>query len=467
MRKVLLSLFVLVCSFADGEDIAAVYGAALENDPVLKAAIAQRKIRHLATAQARATLLPNIRFSASKGESLLERGRQPVTDPLMGEIVRDENAEIIYSQLPDIESERTNWSVQVNQSVFNLRNWFSYQSALAQRTQADWDFAATEQAFYMRVVTAYLGVLRAQDQLEAVLAAEQAVKRQLEQVQQRFNVGLVAITDVLEATAAYDDSVVNQISALGSHGIFFETLSTITGKRHDELARLSDELPIVDPTPNDESHWVNVAMENSPLIYSAKLSLRSAKNNHRRALSSYSPTLNWSWSHSFSENTGISLLGRESKNTEVSFSLNVPIFQGGGMITDLRSSALSVEQSKQNIIERKLVVARDVRNNFRLVQTDVVRVRQRQKALESSKSALEATETGYEVGTRNIVDVLNAQQKLFSALFNYAGARYDYILNLMRLKQSTGTLTEDDLFALNQYTDPGSPVKKITSLSGT
>ena len=96
-----------------------------------------------------------------------------------------------------------------------------------------------------------------------------------------------------------------------------------------------------------------------------------------------------------------------------------------------------------------------------------VRVRQRQKAIESSKSALEATETGYEVGTRNIVDVLNAQQRLFSALFNYAGARYDYILNLMRLKQSTGTLTEDDLLALNQYTDPASPVKKITSLSGT
>ena len=144
--------------------------------------------------------------------------------------------------------------------------------------------------------------------------------------------------------------------------------------------------------------------------------------------------------------------------------MTLPIYQGGLTSSRAKEARALADQSRQQLVDRQLTVSRDTRNLFRAVQTDVVRVRARLKAIASSASALEATETGYEVGTRNIVDVLQAQQRLYSSQFDYADSRYNYVIDLMLLKQTSGTLTEEDVDDLNGYMDSDNPVTRLNSL---
>ena len=154
-----------------------------------------------------------------------------------------------------------------------------------------------------------------------------------------------------------------------------------------------------------------------------------------------------------------------AENTIYALQLTVPLYQGGAVRSRVREANARVTQSQQQLLNQKRTVTRNTRNLFKSVATDVVRVEARLKAIRSSQSALEATETGYEVGTRNIVDVLQAQQRLFSSQFDYADSRYNYVLNLMRLKQATGKLTQEDLEELNQFVDDGDLVERVVALS--
>ena len=257
------------------------------------------------------------------------------------------------------------WNAQLRQPVLNLSGWFGYDSAKAFVKASSFALAAQEQDLIVRVAEAYLNILRTRDRLDTTNAEVTAVQRQLEQVQQRFDVGLVAITDVLESQAAYDAALVRQIQAETDHYISFETLR---------------------------------------------------------------------------------------------------IFQGGRTTSRMREGRARAEQSREQLLNQRRAVVRNTRNLYKSVSTDVVRVQARLKAIRSAQSALEATQTGYEVGTRNIVDVLQAQQRLFDSQFAYADSRYNYLLNLLRLKQQTGLLGDADLEEINSFMDNGAPVTRIVSV---
>ena len=431
------------------ENILDVYKTAKDNDAVLGAANASFAASKELVPQARSLLLPSIggQVNTSKtNRDILLRGQ-----PALGETYNDNG-----------------WNAQLRQPVLNLASWYTLGSAKSSVKAASMQLEAESQDLIVRVIEAYLNILRTKDRLDTTSAEVTAVQRQLEQVQQRFEVGLVAITDVLESQAVYDSTVVRRIQAESDHDISFETLITLTGRSYDQLARLSQTLPIVDPNPKDEEEWVATALRSNLGIKAAAAQLAAARSDVRARRSDHLPTIDATATYADSVTGGQNFFGgagdTTTENTIYALSLTVPLYQGGAVRSKVREANARVVQSQEQLLNQKRSVTRNTRNLFKSVATDVVRVEARLKAIRSSQSALEATETGYEVGTRNIVDVLQAQQRLFSTQFDYADSRYNYVVNLMRLKQATGKLTQEDLEELNQFVDSDDLVERTVSL---
>ncbi|MEM1229757.1 MAG: TolC family outer membrane protein [Pseudomonadota bacterium] len=449
-------------SNAEAVNLLAAYLDAKDNDPVLGQAVASYKATRARVPQARAGLLPAITGNASTAWNEQSFPLPPVQDtnptsPTFGQ----------FGRIPDLEFNERQWNVELNQPVLNMESWFTYTSSKANLTAAEWELAATEQALVLRVVEAYLNVLRIQDQLDSTVAEEAAVQRQLEQVQQRFDVGLVAITDVLESQAVFDNAVAQRIQAVGDHDIFFETLSTLTGERYAALGRLEETLPVVNPDPIDEQEWVNRALGTNFAIRSVQSQLAAARRTVRARRAAHLPTVSVGARLSHFVSGGQTVFGSGIKidTTVYSASVNLPIFQGGAIRARAKEAVALAEQTRESLLEQQLTVERDTRNLYRTVATNVVRVGARLKAIKSAQSALEATETGYEVGTRNIVDVLQAQQRLYRSQFDYADSRYAYVNALMALKQVSGVLSEADLNELNGFVTGKDAVTRVKNAS--
>ena len=260
--------------------------------------------------------------------------------------------------------------------------------------------------------------------------------------------------------------VVRRIQADGDHSIFFETLATLTGEYYEQLDRLSEKLPVVTPEPLNEQTWVNTALDSNLAILTAQKQLLAAKRNVRSRRSGHLPTIDATITqvHSITGSPNF-FQADETNQTVYGLQLNVPLYSGGLIRAQAKEAKALERQAQELLLNQQRIVTRDTRNLFQAVATDVIRVKARLKAIKSAQSALEATETGYEVGTRNIVDVLQAQQRLFSSQFDYADSRYNYVIDLMRLKQSSGTLSGPDLEELNNYTDSTDQVIRVISLS--
>ncbi len=454
-----VAMLCLAGNPASAIDIADAYRAALQNDTALGAAEASYNARREVVPQARSNLLPKMSLSGSTSWNERTFPVPPRLDfnpdsPTFGRVV----------PVADQNFNEHQWQARVVQPIFDLGSWHNLRSARAQVAGAEANLVEARQSLIVRVVEAYLSVLRAQDLLDATLAQETAVSRQLEQVQQRFDVGLVAITDVLEAQAGYDSAVVDRIQSDGDRYIFFETLQTLVGTSFVSLDRLSENLPVNDPEPRDEEEWVRMALATNLRVAAARARLDAANRTVAARRSGRLPTLEGGVSRSYFSTGGASFIANETKATVWSLSMNLPIYQGGFTHSRIKEARALAEQAREELLNQKLIVRRDTRNLFQRVATDVVRVGARMKAIASSRSALEATETGYEVGTRNIVDVLQAQQRLYASQFDYADSRYNYVIDLMRLKQTAGTLAEEDLLELNRFTDPSSSLQRNASL---
>lgn len=455
VKPLLASAVLALGGTSWGADISQIYAEALANDPVLARARASHEISRTGVTIARANLLPQVSASAgrSTGTTSLDTVNMNPNSPDFGR------------PTPDRENTSQSFRASVSQQVLNMGNWFGYRGAKADANRADWDLQTASQALIIRVAQAYLTVLSRQAELESAIAAEEAVQRQLEQVQQRFDVGLEAITGVLESKAAYDSAVVTRIRAESQQRVSFEALRTLTGTAYGEIANLKEDLAIVDPLPNSEDEWVRTAMETNFAIRSAQAALMSAENSVKTSLAQYLPVI--SAGASYGTNSGEAsvngfVLPDQGTVTSFGYSVNlqVQLFQGMRTHASVKRARLSREQARHALIEQELNVAEQVRTRFRLVVTDVVAVAASAEALKSAQAALEATQTGYEVGTRNIVDVLLRQRELFQSEYQYNLSRHNYVLDMLRLKESAGTLSEADIQDLNSNIDAANPVQK-------
>lgn len=430
-KIVLLAIALTISANSFATDLLQIFAEAQQEDAQIRAAHALLQAELEAVPQSRALLLPNISFSANT--ATLDRE---------------------FSGGASSTEERFNsngYSARLTQPLFRADRWYQLLSAKSSSKQALAEYRNAEQDLIIRVSEAYFNILRAEDNLSSAIATETAFKRQLEQTQERFDVGLIAVTDVHEAQAVYDLSRVTRITQEEERDNSFTALETLTNNRYGKINELDKSMPITSPNPVTLREWIDTALENNIALTASRHQVAAAKHEVKRQKSGHLPTLDAVASYSHSEEGGISFLGNESDIENYALELNIPIFEGGGTQSRVREAHHRLNQAKLNYENQYRTVKQDIERQHRTMSSDVLRVKARKLALKSSQSALEATEGGYEVGTRNIVDVLQARNSLFEAQRDYFNAIYDYILNSLRLKRIAGTLSVSDLESFNQW----------------
>ncbi|WP_257288397.1 TolC family outer membrane protein [Endozoicomonas sp. SESOKO2] len=418
-----------------------VYNLALKNDAQLAAARADMMATQEGSSQARALLLPNLSLSA-------------------GTQYNKTSSEAAARDIKDDYNSHT-WGATLSQPLFNMASWFGYDSAKFQSAQAEATFGYEQQNLILRVSEAYFNVLRAEDSLITATAEEKAVKQQLDQARERYNVGLIAETDVLEARARYDDARVARIDGENNLSVAYEALRTITDQDIQDVGKLDKTMPVSAPTPAISDEWVNNAIKSNLQLEAAREGLKAAESNIKAKKSGHAPTVDAFASYNYNSSDADSArtitdpangrLTGDGDQTVVGVKFTLPLFAGGATSSQVRQATYQMESVQQNYDKALREINSGTRNLFRSVNSDVSRVEARCQGIVSSESALKATESGYEVGTRNITDVLDAQKTLFAAQRDYLNARYDFIVNTLKLKQTAGTLSPEDLSQLNSW----------------
>jgi outer membrane protein len=453
-----IGILVFSCmtsSLSYGDDLLSILQLALENDPTLRQAEASYRENRESMIQSRSTLLPSIgaggattRLTSGPTDSIYTDFTNPVTgETAQARVAND------HSFKPGINNH--GWGMNLTQSVLNLANWYSFQSAKARDKAGAVNLAAQEQDLIMRVATAYFDVLRAIDMLDTNAQEEEAALRSLEQTRQREEVGLVAITDVFDSQAAYDlarNTTFLQQDLLQAR---YEALEAITGQAHPSIDVLREDFPIVQ-VDGSLVEWENEAENSNLFIAAAEYNLEASRKNLKARKSDHLPTIDFSgsWNHNVTApivSQGIQIGGGAFDRTAISLNLTIPIYSGGARQSRRRAAEYNVisAQESLNLTERQLT--QNIRNAYRRVNTDALVVGQRQLSITSAQSALDATELGAEVGTRNIVEVLRARENLYRALRQYADARYNYVLDTLILRQVAGILTPQDIIDLNEW----------------
>ncbi|WP_419833977.1 TolC family outer membrane protein [Endozoicomonas atrinae] len=421
-----------------------VYNMALENDAQLAAAQASMKATQETVNQSRATLLPTLGLSANT------QYNKTSSDFTSGLEVDDN-----YNS--------HGWGATLTQPLFNMNSWFNYEQAKSVGDQASAVFANAQQQLILRVAESYFNVLRSEDSLMTAKAQERALKQQLDQARERYNVGLIAETDVLDARAAYDNARVARIQAQNQVSVSYEGLRTIVNQDVTDIAQLEKAMPVVAPTPNSPEEWVNTALANNLGLKAAREGLTASESKVKASKSGHAPTVNAFASYNYSSsnsssarqdrtiNTVTLTPTGDGKQTVVGVQFDLPIFSGGATTSVTRQAGYQLEEAQKNYDQQLRDTNANTRNLLRTATSDVDRVHASCQVIISSESALKATQSGYEVGTRNITDVLDSQQQLYSSISNYLNTRYDFIVNTLKLKQAAGTLSPADLEELNQW----------------
>src|SRR5690554_6453585 len=457
MRSLLTASILLACSTwsfaAYSDSLSDIYQAAVQNDPTMRAAEAEFRSQSESKNMARGALLPQLQLDVKYGYSDDETtAKRPKPTP--------SNPDTISS---NSKGTQLSAGITLTQQLINIGSWYNFKSGKELTKQAELKFIDNQQDLISRTVTAYFDVLRSQSNLASSVAEEKAMKQQLDQMQQRFDVGLVAITDVNEAQAAYDMANVGLIANQGRLQIAYQALSILTGGQHDSLSSLAENFPIVSPEPADMQEWVNLALQNNPSlklaesgVTAAEYQAKAAKANHYPVLALQAKALK---SHNKVEGQsfGEDIDKQETEEYSIGIGLSMPLYSGGAVGAKRRQAYAQYDMAREQTVGAERMVTQQTRSQFIAALTTMQTVAARKQAIVSTKSALDAIQAGYNVGTRNIVDVLNAQRNVFAAERDYANARYDYITSMIDLKYSAGILSPEDIHDLNEWTTAPAP----------
>jgi outer membrane protein len=344
-------------------------------------------------------------------------------------------------------------TLSLTQPVYRRQNWIAYEQAKTQVIQADAQFALAAQELALRVAQAYFDVLLAQDTVAFAQAQKAAIGEQLAQAKRNFEVGTATITDQHDAQARYDLTVAQEIAALNDLEIRRRQLAQIIGRTAPVLAPLGRNVPLALPDPNRVENWVEQATAASIQVVINEAALTFARQEVERNRGGHHPTLDAfaSYSDSAAGSGTQGGPGNDSTSKVVGLQLALPLYQGGATASRVREALANEEKARQDLENARRSAELAARQGFLGVTSGVAQVNALQAALVSSQSSLDSTRLGLEVGVRTQVDVLNAQQQLFSTRRDLAQARYNYILSLLRLKAAVGTLTEDDIVRVNAW----------------
>ncbi len=448
--NVLIAIFGLaaVPVPAGAASLLEIYQQALQSDPQIHEAEARRLAALEARPQARSVLLPQI---TADGSYSMTETSGPISqiNPATG------NFETFDAT---IETDTTNWSLSLRQTLFRWDQIVGLRRADKSIARAEAVREAAQQDLIIRVAQRYFDVLAAEDRLRSIHADRQAIARRLEQAKQRFEVGLIAITDVQESQAAYDQSIADEIGAKRSLATAREFLREITGEYVTKLSAPKEDFPLRSPEPNAERDWVDLSLNQNLNLVASRLDEKLARdeisfrrNGHYPTLDLVASTSESSTDQTFSTSIGSGTDSLTNPRDSIALQLSIPIFAGGGTSSRVKEAVYLHRASREQLQRVTRETERQARDAYLGVLSEMSRVQALKQAVASSRTALEATQAGFDVGTRTIVDVLNSQFALYAAITNYEQSRYNYILNVLRLKQAAGTLQIQDLEDIDQW----------------
>ncbi|MDE1248769.1 outer membrane channel protein TolC [Vibrio aestuarianus] len=408
------------------DTLADIYNQAKDNDPQLLSAAARRDAAFEAITSSRSSLLPQINLTAGYN--------------------------INRSNIDPRESDKLTAGINFSQELYNRSSWITLDTAEKSARQADSTYAATQQSLILRVAQSYFEVLRAQDNLEFVRAEKAAVARQLEQTKQRFEVGLSAITDVHDAQAQYDAVLADEVLAENSLVNSYEALREITGQEHTNLNVLDTDRFSASKTATSMNTLLEEAQQKNLNLLTARIAQDVAKDNISLASSGHLPSLTLDAGYNYGDesndhNASSNLDAYNDFNIGVN--LVVPLYTGGNISSQTKQAEFAYVAASQDLEKTYRSVVKDVRAYNNNISASIGALRAYEQSVISAKSALEATEAGFDVGTRTIVDVLDSTRRLYDANKSLSNARYDYLLSVLQLRQAVGTLSEQDILDIN------------------
>ncbi|WP_321283510.1 outer membrane channel protein TolC [uncultured Vibrio sp.] len=432
--KKLLPLFISaalgsISASAYADSLADIYDLAKQNDPQLLSVAAQRDQAFEAITSSRSALLPQINLTAGY-------------EIIRGDIDYDSAGKSTYDK-NDLTA-----GINFSQELYNRASWITLDTAEKTARQADATYAATQQSLILRVSQAYFEVLRAQDSLVFVRAEKAAVGRQLEQTKQRFEVGLSAITDVHDAQAEYDAVLADEVLAENDLINSYESLREITGQEHKNLNVLDTDRFSASRSDSPAEALIEVAKEQNLSLLSSRISQDIARDNISLASSGHLPTLSLDGGYNYSDRAQ-SATDYDLDALNVGINLSVPLYTGGNTTSQTKQAEYAYVAASEDLEAQYRSVVKDVRAQNNNINASIGALKAYEQSVVSARSALEATEAGFDVGTRTIVDVLDATRRLYDANRNLSNARYDYIISGLQLRQAVGTLNEQDILNID------------------
>jgi outer membrane protein len=448
--RAILAAASLTSLNAAAADLKEVYTRALTSDPLIREAEANRLATRESKPQAVAALLPQIAATADyrDNESL---GSQTFLQE------EDDGTVTIGVTESETDGTREAWNVELRQSIFRWQNWAELKRADVEGAQAEAEYVVAQQDLIVRTAEAYFNVLAARDTLEAAQAAHDAIGRQLEQSEKRFEVGLIAVTDVQDAKAAFDSATAALIQGKRNLANAGELLRELTGDAWDTLEKPGNDMPLAGPNPASPEDWVKLALDQNARLTASRLAADVTRQVISIERGFHFPEVDLVVSRGefedngrFTNQGGVTFPSdADSEDTTYGVQLTLPIFSGGATSSRVRQAQYRHTAARERLERTVRETERSTRDAYLGVNSEVARVQSLKQAVDSAQTALQATEAGYEVGTRTSVDVLQARQRLFQSQTDYARSRYDYLLNVLRLQQAAGTLDGKGLDDIN------------------
>lgn len=450
MKKILITFLTLFFSCTvQAADLLEVYQQAQCSDPVFQQAVAQRLSTKEGVPISLASLLPNLLLNFNPtvtrqgfaGSSLL-------TDIAGNTISPRNNTQRAY-----------NLSLSLNQTIFDYAQYANLQGSLATSNAADATLNAALQELMIRVSKAYFAILENEDKLRYSEASKITYKEQLSEAKQNYDVGLKTITDVYTAQARYDSAVADYVAKEADLANSRENLRAITGKYYPDISKLSESFPLLVPAPANIDAWTQTALRQNWNIKSAQYNVSSKLQTVHQEFAGHLPTaqLQGSLSRNYQDNIN----GYESFNQRngpaeqvaktVGVNINFPIFSGGGVVAQTNQATYNYQVTQQQLEQATRDTVNSTRQSYLNVLSYISQIKADRQAIKSNISSLEGMEASYKVGTETLVNVLNQQEKLFQSQTEYATDRYAFVNNLLSLKQAAGTLSFDDLHAINRW----------------
>jgi outer membrane protein len=438
MKKSSLLVLLLLAAArpAAAEDLVQVFRDSQRYDATYSAARNSLAAGRERLPQGRALLLPTLNLSANATRSRIDAES------------RDQTVSPSFLRTPD----SAGYTLTFTQPIFRAQNWMQYQQGEFQVRQAEATFGQASQDLIVRVAQAYFDVLGQYDTLTLVRAQKAATSEQLAQAKRNFEVGTATITDTHEAQARYDLIAAQEIAALNDLQARRRQLQLIAGKEYTELKQLRGDIKLSPPNPENVETWAELAEKQSYTVLIQEAGAEVAALEAKRASAGHLPTLDFVAQYGQTNETASSTssVGRDTTSSSVGVQLALPLFQGGSVSSREREAAALYQRSKDELDNARRTALLTARQLYLSTLNGITQVAALEQAKVSSQSALDSNKLGYEVGIRINIDVLNAQQQLYSTERDLALARYNTILNNLRLKASAGALREEDLEEINR-----------------